>query len=383
MIDAVDLGHAFGSEAGDDERGGSAKVAGHDRRAAQGFAALDDGARAFDGNVGAEPREFADVHETGFEDAFGDDADAGRDGHERHHLGLGIGRITGIGQGGDVDGFQTAVATNFERTVVAFDFDAALDEFVDDGVKMIDARAFDGDFAVGGSGGDGEGGGFDAVGNDFVFRTVQFFDAGDGQRRAADAVDFRAHGDEEIGEVSDFGFARGAFDDGDAFGEGSSHEDVGGAENGRAAAAAHENGVAMEFARGGDNVAVFDFDVCAEGFDAFEMEINGARADDATAGQRDLGFAETTEERAENTNRAAHFADEIVVANAFDFFGADFEGVIMEGNFRAERFEDFAHEPHVAQVGDVADDARLVCQKSRGHDGERGVFCATDGDFAV
>src|SRR5437870_7575456 len=96
MIDAIDLGGAAGGEPGQDQSGGGPEVAGHDGSAAQRFAALDDGARTFDFNVSAQTGQFTDMHEAGFEDTLGDDADAGSDRHEGHHLGLRISGKAGI-----------------------------------------------------------------------------------------------------------------------------------------------------------------------------------------------------------------------------------------------------------------------------------------------
>ena len=55
----------------------------------------------------------------------------------------------------------------------------------------------------------------------------------------------------------------------------------------------------------------------------------------------------------------------------------------LEFHLRAERFEDLPHEPHVAQVGHAADDARFGGQQRRRHDGQRGVLAAADGHLAV
>ena len=50
--------------------------------------------------------------------------------------------------------------------------------------------------------------GNDAIGNDFVFDAVQFFNAVDRHRVGADAGDLRAHRDEKVCEVDDFGLHR-------------------------------------------------------------------------------------------------------------------------------------------------------------------------------
>ena len=61
----------------------------------------------------------------------------------------------------------------------------------------------------------------------------------------------------------------------------------------------------------------------------------------------------------------------------------DGERVALELHRRAERFKNLRHEPRVAQPGHVADDARFGGQQRRRHDGQRGIFAAADGHFAV
>ena len=69
----------------------------------------------------------------------------------------------------------------------------------------------------------------DAIGQHFVAGGAQFLDALDDDLVGARALDFRAHGDEEIGEVDDLGFARGVFDDGFTIGQRRRHHEIFGA----------------------------------------------------------------------------------------------------------------------------------------------------------
>ena len=80
--------------------------------------------------------------------------------------------------------------------------------------------------------GDDEGAGFDAVGDDAVLGAVKLGDALDADSGRAGAVDFRAHGVEQRGEVGDLGFARAVLHYGFAVGEGGGHEQIFGAGDG-------------------------------------------------------------------------------------------------------------------------------------------------------
>ena len=60
------------------------------------------------------------------------------------------------------------------------------------------------------------------------------------------------------------------------------------------------------------------------------MQINRARSDDTATGQRDTGAAQPAHQGAKNANRGAHFADQIVVAHAFDLPRVQRECVAVE-----------------------------------------------------
>jgi hypothetical protein len=114
-------------------------------------------------------------------------------------LRLHVGGKTGVGQRGDVHRLQAAAAGNFSDGPLRSTFTPASRSLSKHSVQMVGARAVDGHFAIGGRGSDGKGGRFDAVGNDFVFRAVEAWDARDGDGGAARAGNARAHGIEEIG----------------------------------------------------------------------------------------------------------------------------------------------------------------------------------------
>ena len=188
---------------------------------------------------------------------------------------------------------------------------------------------------------------------------------------------------QKVRQVHHLRFAGGAFDDGDAVGQRGGHHDVGGAEHGRAGAAAEEHSRADQAPGAGVNVAAFDRDPGSERFKTFQMEVDGSRADDAAAGQGNRGLLEPREQRAHDADRAAHLADQIVVARSLNLAGMDAKRVALLFYLGAEPGEDLAHELHVAQVGHAADDARLAGQQRRRHDRQHGVLGAADGHVAV
>jgi hypothetical protein len=73
-----------------------------------------------------------------------------------------------------------------------------------------------------------------AVGVDAVARAVEAGDAVNAHGGRARALDPRAHGDEQLGEIDDFGLAGAVFEQGFAFGEDRGHEQIFGAGDGDA-----------------------------------------------------------------------------------------------------------------------------------------------------
>ena len=73
----------------------------------------------------------------------------------------------------------------------------------------------------------------------------------------------------------------------------------------------------------GLHVAALDDDLRAQRLEAFQVEVDGPRADDAAAGQRDGGLLQPAQQRPHDADGAAHLADQIVVARAFDLAGLD------------------------------------------------------------
>ncbi len=129
--------------------------------------------------------------------------------------------------------------------------------------------------SLSGDGGGGDvGAGFNAVGDDFVFGLAwSFFNALDVDETGAGAGDFsRPFLMQQVGEVDDFGFARGVFDDGLAFGKNSGHQNVFCARD--CDAVKHDAGTFESVRRGGFHVAMLLRDLRAEEFKAGEVLVD-------------------------------------------------------------------------------------------------------------
>ena len=208
--------------------------------------------------------------------------------------------------------------------------------------------------------------GDDAVGDDLILDAVQFAHAFDDDRIAAVPRDLRAHRAQEVGEVDDFGLHRGVLDRRRPLSQdGREHRVL------RCADARHAeiDGRAAQFSALGDRdqIAVGVRNRRAERTKCLFVHVGRARAEDAAAGQRDLGAAEARQQRSDQIKRGREFSDERVRrAVRGDVRRVDDDRVRALGaQPRAERLE---QRPHHRDVGD----ARYAVQDNRGLGQERG-----------
>src|SRR5690606_30903800 len=116
------------------------------------------GLAAVNGDVGPQPRQFGNVHESVLEDGLADDALARGGGHQGHELRLQVGGEAGIDLCGQVHALQPRA--------VALDLDAAVDragrragflQLVEQGLYEVGAGPGQADLAAGHGGGHGVG----------------------------------------------------------------------------------------------------------------------------------------------------------------------------------------------------------------------------------
>ncbi len=249
---------------------------------------------------------------------------------------------------------------------------------------MLGLAAVDVEVAAGDGSGDEEGAGLDAVGVDAVARAVEFGDALDADGGGAGAFDLCAHGGEERGEVGDFGLAGAVLEDGFAVGEDGGHQEVFGAGDGDLV---EDDVRALEAVGAGFEVAVVLGDGRAHGFEAFDVEVDGAAADGAASGHGDAGDAGAGDERAEDERAGAHGLDDLVLGDGVGEDGALDAGAVLgaavaEFDLGAHAGEELALGLDVADLGDVFEDDLVLGEDGGGHAGERGVFSSGDFDGA-
>ena len=209
---------------------------------------------------------------------------------------------------------------------------------------------------------------------------MKFFHSLDDDPARPGPFDFRSHGDEEICEIHDLRFLGGPINHSGSLGQHGSHHHVVRAQDSRAEFSAHGDGGPSEVRGENFNVARLDAYRCPQRLESLEVKIDRAVADDASAGQGDGRFFFPAEQRAQNTNRGAHFPHDIVGGFGGDLFRLDGDDPARPLDLASQLAEDREHVVDVAQVRNPRNHAGLLGQQRRGKDRQSGIFRAADPD---
>ena len=244
---------------------------------------------------GAKPGQLLHMHEAVLEDRLAHLRGAVRHAHQRDELRLQIGGEAREGLGLDETGFEAAaVPRNANAGRLLLDLDAGRAQSLKASCRSRRGRRRE-DIAGGHRGRHGIGPGLDAVGKDSMLGAVERSRPWTLKVAAADALDPGAHLDQAVGDINDLRLARGVLDQGLAAGKRRGHQGIVGRAN---RDLGKPNAVAGRAPGGfGDHIAAFEFDFGAERLERGEMQIDGARADGAAAGKRDLRPAAARDER--------------------------------------------------------------------------------------
>jgi len=393
VLDFEDFGGAVGSEGSDDQSCAGAEVGGADCAPVQ----LRDSAdycRAVSGENGsAEAIEFVNVLKAFRKHAVGDCAGSLSDGQQGSHLRLEIGGDSGERFGREALGTECGCALDEESFSGIADAGTDAAEPLEEIEQLCDGGVEDADAAASGCGGDGECGCFYAIRKDRVIRCGELFDTVNLNKSGLGEFDAGTGRSEKSSEFVDFGFLSRIADEGGATGEHCGGEDVAGAGDGGSGGAREVDVRGGELFCAGVDPAVGDLQVGAERSEAFEVQIDGSRADATATWQRDGRGAEPGEEWSEQADAGAHAADERCVGRGgggLRRMNADavrdalelWVGVVGDGNLGAGGLQQQEHGLDVKQRRQVADHAGTMDGERGGEDGQRRILAAADSDCA-
>jgi hypothetical protein len=174
-------------------------------------------------------------------------------------------------------------------------------------------------------------------------------------RRRAGPVDPRSHRGKEVHEVDDLGLARRVLDHGGAAGSHGRHQEVLGGTDARIVERGH--GAAQPLRGGRLEEPVLAHERCSHPFQVSDVQVDRARTDVAATRHRHLGAAEPCEQGAQDEDRRAHPADELVRGlQPPDVAGVDPDIVAVPGDAGPEVLEHLGHREAVSDAGDVSKD---------------------------
>ena len=163
--------------------------------------------------------------------------------------------------------------------------------------------------AAGDGAGDQKGSRLDAVGIDAVARAVQAGHALHADGRCARALDLRAHGGEQRGQVGDLRLARAVLHQRFALGQHGGHQQIFGAGDGDLV---EDQMRAAQALRAGLEIAVLLRDGRAHLLQALDVQIDGPAADGASAGHGHARHAGAGHQRAQHQRAGAHGLHDLV-----------------------------------------------------------------------
>ena len=194
IVDVRDLARALSGQRGDDHGGARAEIVGLHARSGQVVDAFDDGAAAFDADLRAHARQFADVAVTVVPHALGDHARPLGKAEGNGDLWLHIGRKAGIGQRLDVGAAKLARAAHEQRVVLLLDLHTHLLELGGDAVHVLGDDAAHEDLSAAGGDSRHVGARLDLIGDNGIRAAVELVHAENADGVGAGALDVRAHG---------------------------------------------------------------------------------------------------------------------------------------------------------------------------------------------
>ena len=215
-------------------------------------------------------------------------------------------------------------------------------------------------------------------------RAMQAVYALNGDRGRAFAFDLRTHGPKTLRQIDDLWFTRGVFQNRRPFGERRGHQDIFSRtdrDEWKLEGRAFQSAVRRRM-----HIAVAQVEFCAQSFQAAQVQVHRARADGATARQRNDGLTFAGQHRAEDQNGRPHFAHDVIVGDMVrNRLGAQHQNltVLQHRDLGTERGQQRVHGLDVRQARGIGQRQRCVCQQRGRHQGQAGVFCARDWNLAV
>ena len=318
------------------------------------------------------------MHEPVLEHGFQYRALAFGNAHHGHDLGLHVRREPGIRQGLDGNGLEFLRSHHMDTADVFFHNGPCFPELGNERLHVFAEHIVHQDIPLGHGSRHHIGAGFDPVRDHRVFPAFHAFHSVDADGSGTGASYLASHHVDVVGQVHDFRFLGRIFNDGGAFGHGRRHHQV---FRGSHTGEIQVDGGAHQTVGGkGFNVAVALFDGGPQGFEPFQMDIDGPGADGTASGLGNLGPADPCQQGSHDQERGTHGADQIIGSfPAGNVVAVDFQH--MRGgmiHLQPQTFQYFADGAYILQFRNFQNCTALRPQNGCCNDGQHCIFGPAD-----
>ena len=262
-------------------------------------------------NVRTHARQFRHVHVAVFKDRFGQHAGPIGPQQHCHKLRLHVRRKARERRCRQGQRAQLAVGGDSDAALMLGDFNTRFAQCGKRRVHVIGVGAIQFHRPAGQTDGTGIAARFDTVRHDSVGCAMQTVDTFNDKLFGTNALNMRAHGDQQVAQVDNFRLPRGVFKDAGALGADGRHQRIFGCPD---RDDREHDGPARQAATlgAGCHVTSGRFNLCAKGFECLQMQIDRAVANGAATWQRHSRFPRTGQQRPKDEDGGAHLPHDII-----------------------------------------------------------------------
>ena len=387
IVDVLDIGGAFGGEAGDDQSGTGPEILCVDGGTLQLAVtnAGDIGGLALNLDLGTHVFKLRAVaEEAGLVDGLGQAAHAGGQNHADADLGLHIRGEAGVGHGLDGDPAQGIGGLDTDGVVKLGDLGTHFPQAGGDALHVLGDDIPHQNIAAGGDGCGHIGARLDLVGDGGVGAAVEGLHALDLDGVGTGAGDPGAHGVQEVGQVNDVGLLGRIFDDGLTIDQAGGQHDVGG---GAHADHIQVDALSLQAVGAGlhGHILLGLLHIGTQQAEALDVLIDGTGGEGTAAGQGHMAPAVAAQLGTQQVVAGTHLANQIRIGLTVGNIGAiDLHHAGLDplggGTHGAH---DVQQDTDIGDVGNIFDPAFAGDKQCCGQDGDHGVLCAGNDHFAL
>ncbi len=378
MVDSSYRGRPFGCQPGKDEGCTGPQIRGHDGCSCEPGHPPDEGILAREFDIRAQSDQLENMHEPILENILLDHARTLGKGHEGHDLGLHIRGKARMRPGFKVHALQPAVCPGNNPVPHLLDAHAHFPQLDHNGFEFGKGTCRKGELSAGDPGRGHVGSGLYTVGHDLVGTPRKLLHALNPDDTGSVPFDPGPAGNEESGQIHDFGLPGRIFEHGLTRSQCCGHEEILGPPNG---GEIKMNPRPVQPVAITGDVAPFELEPGTHLFKGLEMQIHGSGTDGASPGQGDLGLSQPAQQRTQTEDRGTHGPHQLIRGLGHERIGPDNNLITILVGGTSEKSKQLDGGGDVPQQGDFGQ-AHIAFAENRGDEyGQGRVLRPADGHF--